>query len=47
MTTTIQTARELPELPAGGVVMPVIGTVTVRVGYRRIVNKTQRQEGPI
>ena len=47
MTTTIQTARQLPGLPAGGVIMPVIGTVKVRVGYGRIVNQTQRQEGPI
>lgn len=47
MTTTIQIARELPDLPTGGFVMPVINTVKVRVGYRRIVNKTQRQEGPI
>ena len=47
MTSTTQTVRELPELPAGGFVMPVIDTVKVRVGYRRIVNKTERQEGPI
>jgi hypothetical protein len=47
MTTTLQTAREVPELPAGGFVMSVTGTATMCVGYRRIVNKTQRQEGPI
>jgi len=47
MTSTIQIAREPLDLPAGGIVMPVIGTVKVRVGYRRIVNPTQRQEGPI
>ena len=47
MTTTIKTARNLPDLPAGGFVMPVIDAVKVRVGYRRIVNQTRRQEGPI
>jgi hypothetical protein len=47
MTTTMQTAYEMPDLPVGGFVMPVVCPVEVQVGYRRIVNQTQRQEGPI